>query len=210
MATLQQPENRAEVACLQAADQAAQALREAGFSGCPSWQEVWRGARPPPPVRTEPGDWPHGWQHHASSALDNHFRETVVLPRMKLADRAMLRSQSGPWSGTALAAVPTTTATTMQAEAFQVLLRRRLRLRLPLQPRRCGARHCQARLDRKGDHYAACPFSGWLRRRAGPMEAALRRVLRETGARVVPNARLRDLGVPGAPRRDGRNVEAAA
>ena len=39
---------------------------------------------------------------------------------------------------------------------------------------------------------------------------ALRRVLREAGARVVPNARLRDLGVRGAPRHDNRNIEAAA
>jgi len=42
------------------------------------------------------------------------------------------------------------------------------------------------------------------------MEIALRRVLREAGARVVPNARLRDLGIRGAPRHDGRNIEAAA
>ena len=42
------------------------------------------------------------------------------------------------------------------------------------------------------------------------MEVALRRVLREAGARVVPNAQLRQFGVRGAPRRDGRNIEAAA
>ena len=42
------------------------------------------------------------------------------------------------------------------------------------------------------------------------METALRRILREAGARVVPNTRLRDLGVRGAPRNDDRNIEAAA
>jgi len=42
------------------------------------------------------------------------------------------------------------------------------------------------------------------------MEVALRRVLREAGARVVPNAKLRDLGVSQAPRQDLRNIEAAA
>jgi hypothetical protein len=42
------------------------------------------------------------------------------------------------------------------------------------------------------------------------MEVALRRVLREAGARVVPNAKLRDLGVSTAPRQDHRNIEAAA
>ena len=69
---------------------------------------------------------------------------------------------------------------------------------------------CRARLDCKGDHYAACPRTGRLRRRAGPMEVTLRRVLREAGARVVPNAQLRNLGFRGAPRQDGRNIEAAA
>jgi hypothetical protein len=42
------------------------------------------------------------------------------------------------------------------------------------------------------------------------MEVGLRRVLREAGARVVPNAKLRDLGVRSAPRNDNRNIEAAA
>ena len=58
--------------------------------------------------------------------------------------------------------------------------------------------------------YASCPVTGRIKRRAGPMETALRRVLREAGARVVPNARLRDLGVRDAPRQDDRNIEAAA
>ena len=42
----------------------------------PSWAEVLNGAGPPiPPRRTEdemadPGEWQHGWQYHASAALD--------------------------------------------------------------------------------------------------------------------------------------------
>ena len=132
------------------------------------------------------------------------------MPRMSRADRALLRSQSGPWSGRACTAVPTSAEMTLKAEQLQVILRRRLRMKLPLQTRRCTGRSCKAHMDTKGDHYAACPTTGQLRRRAGPMEVALRRVLREAGARVVPNARLRDLGVRGAPRNDDRNIEAAA
>ena len=47
-----------------------------------------------------------------------------------------------------------------------------------------------------------------LKRRAWPTEVTLRRVLREAGARVVPNGRLRDTGVPGV--RDDRSIEAVA
>ena len=165
-------------------------IGEAGF-GCPAWDVIWQGQRPPKPITTEPGEWPHGWQYYASSALCFDFRESVVLPNMPLADRAMLRSQSGPWAGCAFTAIPTAPETTVGADAMQVLLRRRLRLRLPLQGRRCTAKTCSARVDGKGDHYAACPRTGRLRRRAGPMEAALRCVLREAGARVVPNAQWR-------------------
>ena len=129
---------------------------------------------------------------------------------MSRPDRAMLRSQSGPWAGCAFTAVPAVPESTVQAELFQVLLRRRLRARLPLQGRRCTAKNCKSQMDSKGDHYAACPTTGRLRRRAGPMEVALGRVLRETRARVVPNARLRELGVRAAPRQDDRNIEAAA
>ena len=69
-------------------------------------------------------------------------------------------------------------------------------------------RSCHHCLDRFGDHWAACNRSGHLRRRAGPLEVAARRVLQEAGARVVPNMRLRDAGVHGLQRQDERAVEA--
>ena len=210
LADLQRPAGTEAANCLQAAKAAKQQVREAGFEECPSWQDLWNGKRPPKPLRAEPGDWLHGWQYYAPSALCTSYRENVMLPRMSRPDRAMLRSQSGPWAGCAFTAVPAVPESTVQAELFQVLLRRRLRARLPLQVRRCTAKNCKSQMDSKGDHYAACPTTGRLRRRAGPMEVALRRVLREAGARVVPNARLRELGVRGAPRHDDRNIEAAA
>ena len=181
--------------CLVAAQTAAAALQGAGMASLPTWQQLRAGERPPQTVLSEPGEWPHGWQYHASSAFETNFRERTVLPRMRLADRAVLRSQSGPLAGRALAAEPSSTETTLAADVLQVILRRRSRLPLPLQGRRCTGKRCGAHLDSRGDHYAACPATGRLRRRAGPMEVALRRVLREAGARVVPSARLRDLGV---------------
>jgi hypothetical protein len=210
LAELQKPAGSAQVQCLQDANRARQQLTSAGFEACPAWEALWNGLRPQKPAKAEPGDWPHGWQYYASSALCTNYRENVVLPNMCRADRAMLRSQAGPWSGGVFVALPTGPETTVPAEHLQVLLRRRLRMQLPLQGRCCAAKNCRARFDTKGDHYAACPTTGRLRRRAGPIEVALRRVLREAGARVVPNARLRDLGVRGAPRHDDRNIEAAA
>ncbi len=160
-------------------------------------------------VGSEPGEWPHGWQYHASFARETYFRRTVVEPGLSDQCRALLRSQSGPFAGRALTALPTHKETTLRPELLQLLLRRRLRLRLPLGKRECTARRCQGRcLDVYGDHLAACPRSGLLRRRAGPTEVALRRVLREAGARVVPNMLLRDAGVPGV--RDDRAIEAVA
>ena len=46
----------------------------------PSWQEVAEGARPRQPARedTEPGDWQHGWQFYAASALEQQEHLTLL------------------------------------------------------------------------------------------------------------------------------------
>ena len=48
-------------------------------------------------------------------------------------------------------------------------------------------------MDRRGDHLAACPFTGLLQRRAKPVERAWAQVLREAGGRVLPQQMLRDM-----------------
>ena len=200
-----------QAACLKAANEAAAALDQEGFAERPSWQAAFDGARPEPPQQAdrEPGEWQHGWQYYASSSREHHFKRTVVEPSLSPTCQALLRSQAGPQAGRAFTAVPTCRETTLRNEHMQVLLRRRLRLRMALGTQRCPARRCLShRLDAYGDHLSACPRSGLLRRRAGLTETALRRVLREAGARVVPNMRLRDAGVPGV--RDDREVEAVA
>ena len=47
-----------------------QVLDHAGFLGRPTWAELKDGLRPPQPVSSEPGEWQHGWQYHASSSLE--------------------------------------------------------------------------------------------------------------------------------------------
>ena len=65
---------------------------------------------------------------------------------------------------------------------------------------------------RNSDHCklaAACPRSGVLRARGGPLERAAARVCREAGATVALNVRLRDLNVDVA-RQDERCIEVIA
>ena len=86
------------------------------------------------------------------------------------------------------------------------MLLRRLRLPLPLAPRRCS---CGGGLDVYGDHRSACAQVGVLAKRAGPLEQAAARICREAGARVAAHVALRDLNLD-VPAADGRRVEVVA
>ena len=81
----------------------------------------------------------------------------------------------------------------LDSALFRVLLLRRLRLHLPLAPARC---RCGRPLDALGDHVAACPRSGVLRRAwGGPLERAAARVCREAGSAVATHVLVRDLNL---------------
>ena len=80
------------------------------------------------------GDWPHGWQDHATRTRTSYFRDRVLLPTLDPASRALLRSQAGPQAGAWLTAIPADEAHVLAPEAMQIALRRRLRLALPLTP----------------------------------------------------------------------------
>ena len=83
----------------------------------------------------------------------------------------------------------------MEPSRFQIALRRRLRLPLPALHRLCGGDGqpgCGSQMDTLGDHNAACPSTGLLARRAGPIERMWTRVAREAGGRVVHKQLLRD------------------
>ena len=66
-----------------------------GSSADPVGRSCKQGARPPVVDSAEPGDWLHGWQHHASSSSEYHHRETMVSQSSD-ADQAHLRSHLGP------------------------------------------------------------------------------------------------------------------
>ena len=83
---------------------------------------------------------------------------------------------------------------------------RRLRLPLPLAPRRCS---CHGVLDSLGDHRTACATSGVLSTRALPLEHAVARVCREAGARVARHVRLADMNLD-VPVSDERRIEVVA
>ena len=79
---------------------------------------------------------------------------------------------------------------------------RRLRLPLPFVPARC---RCGREQDALGDHRSACPRSGVLRARGGPLE----RACREAGAVVAVHTLVRDLNVGSVPG-DDRRIEVIA
>ena len=78
---------------------------------------------------------------------------------------------------------------------------------LAFSEQRCNGASCRALLDVLGDHRAACPRSGRLRRRAPPMERMVERIFREAGARVRRNVRVRDLTIEVVDPRDERRIE---
>ena len=89
---------------------------------------------------------------------------------------------------------------------FRALLLRRLRLPLPFVPARC---RCGREQDALGDHRSACPRSGVLRARGGPLERAAARICREAGAVVAMHTLVRDLNVGSVPG-DDRRIEVIA
>ena len=173
----------------------------------PSWHAVLHGARPPFPDEFEPGSWRTGWQHEAASRVERHHREHTLMPVLSDSEKALLRSQSGPFSGAALSATPSSFPTRIPPHLFRVLLLRRLRLPLPPTVRTC---RCGRQLDSFGHHRAACAQSGLLARRGFAVENAVARVCREAGARVSTNVMVRDLDLLAPQALDGRRLEVVA
>ena len=136
--------------CLQAVAGVSRDLT--GVSGFepPSWRELVMGARPEPREHEdfEPGCTRDGWQHEASSRMEETFRAESLFPRMDDSGKALLRSQGGPGAGLALSTCPMTSFT---PQLFRVILLRRLHFSI--------VRNCWP-LDSRGHHRAACARSG--------------------------------------------------
>ena len=58
-----------------------------------------------PIARSNPWDWPHGWQHSASRTRNLHFRERTLRPALPPSAYALLRSEAGPHAGAWLTAM---------------------------------------------------------------------------------------------------------
>ena len=131
---------RAGDGCMAQLCEATRVLDHAGFVGRPTWTELSDEKRPPPPVSSEPDEW----QYHASSFLEYHFRETVIVAQPDAAEQTHLRSHAGP------------PEFKVEPQLFRVLVLERLRLPLDVTDATC---ECGSRLDLLGRHRAP-PVTG--------------------------------------------------
>ena len=96
---------------------------------------------------------------------------------------------------------------------FQIALRRRLRLPLPMRPRWCGDQSrpgCGHEMDAYGDHEAACPVTGLLGRRGRGIERAWIRVAREAVAgegQVIPQQWMANIAAQDVEHDDRRRLD---
>ena len=198
-------------ACMREATEARRRLQAAGFEEMPSWREAAEGTvTPSQPRDTEAGEWPHGWQFHASSVLEHNYRTIVILPPATPQRQALIRSQSGYAAGKWLTTTPKNPQTTLSPLRMQVALRFRLHFSLPLGPQRCNGRSCRALLDPYGYHWASCNRSGRLKLRSKPLERTWATVFREAGARVQTDVLLRNTNLEQIAANDGRQLEVVA
>ena len=123
----------ATAACMVEVRQARSLLVDEGFAG-PSWSDLSRGKRPPQVEDPDPGEWSRGWQFFASRVRERWFRQSVVLPSLLPAQKALLLSQSGIRASQYFSCSKGNSfgATDSSNEQFQTNLRRRLRLPLLL------------------------------------------------------------------------------
>ena len=126
------------------------------------------------------------------------------MPHLAAHERALVRSQSGPFAGMTFSSAPSSHLQRIDSHLFRVLLLRRLRLPLPLSARSC---RCGRLLDSLGHHRASCSRAGVLGRRGFAVESAGARICREAGGRVTTNVMMRDLDLPVPHASDQRRLE---
>ena len=198
--------------CVDDAVEASAVLHADGWEDKPDWIDLEAGLTAPTPAATAEtiGQWAHGWQYYASQARWEAYVNAHVVPRLSPQERAKLLSNAGVEAAAWARALPTSPETTRHCEHFQIFLRRRLFLPLPVDMGSCEANGCSATLDDRGDHYAACPKTGRLKTRGTRLEEAWARVIAESGVRfrggVQNQPRLGEL-VAGIDAQDERRVE---
>ena len=171
-------------------------LPESAFV-CPQWTALVEGLRPNqfgrdewiPPIILRVGN---SSQHRES----NHFRAETVWPRWAPTEQALLRSQSGPMSGVAFSAVPSSPPIRVRRFLFVLFLTSRTcRCGRPLDPRGTTVQRV-----REQECWAVGGFF---------VESAAARVCRGAGAWVSTNLFVRVLDLLVAPH-DARRLDVVA
>ena len=119
-----------------------------GFVGRPNWVDLRDGARQPVPFSHGPGKRQPGWQHHASSASVDHFRETVMIAQSSCVHTEDLVAEK------CSTVLPPNWSSSCNLDFFRTSQKR---LPSHTTEARC---ECGARLDRVGCHRPACARSG--------------------------------------------------
>ena len=153
-------EARPQPPCIQAAGQAAQALRGSGYEPPPRAALV---AGQVAPAHANFGEFASGWQHAASSAQDLRDFEALLIG-LSPPKRSILLSQAGPHSSRAFTTLPTSFELQLDNAHFRIVLQRRLRMPLPLTGSRCRYGHA---LDPPGRSFSSLQKPGCLPRFVG-------------------------------------------
>ena len=149
----------------------------------PSWEALAAGVRPPAPEPDELalGEWAHGWQFHASSALEKAaFRQlqpTLALPSRRsnaaATGKTRLQSACGRFSSAWLTGIPATKGLTFSDDDFLCLVRMRIGLAI-----------CIDGPDPHGYYRLADSYGGRTHARHKAVIAAWRQVFIEAGGDV--------------------------
>ena len=120
------------------AEAAGQVCVAAGWASRPTWVDLGNGLRPPQleADALSLGEWAHGWQYHASNALETTEFEALVVSLALPSTRANAASQCkarmhscrGAFAASWLTAFPTSSQTSFTDPELNCAMRRRLGL----------------------------------------------------------------------------------
>ena len=123
--------------CLAAAEMAGRFCTERGWAERPLWVDLASGLRPPEPPAPAPmefGEFTHGWQFHASNALEKtvftQILQTLALPKTRInaatVGKTRVHQTLGVFSSSWLTTCPSTKALEMSNAEMHCAVRRRL------------------------------------------------------------------------------------
>ena len=88
----------------------------------PPWEAVAEGLRPQTgDAEREPCQVSHGWKKYAAQTVHEDHRDHVLWPRLSPDQRALVRSQCGPFASVPFTALPVHRVSKMDSEPYRVL-----------------------------------------------------------------------------------------